>query len=70
MSFLHAFVEGSRSAFFDGETLPVMVADHLSQVDDLADVVGIMGELPVDGVDDHQGFVPDRDRFEEVFVLE
>ena len=47
-----------------------MVPDHLSQEYDLADMVRIMGELPVDGVDDHQGFVPDRDRFEEVFVLQ
>ena len=47
-----------------------MVADHLSQEYDLADVVGIVGELAVDGVDDDQGFVPDGDRFEEVFVLQ
>ena len=47
-----------------------MVADHLSQEYDLADMVGVMGELSVDGVDDYQGFVPDGDRFEEVFVLQ
>ena len=61
MKFLHLAVSRRGAAFGNGEALPFFVADHLTDIDDLADVVGVMGQLPVDGVDDDEGFVPDGD---------
>jgi hypothetical protein len=55
----HPLVKVSGSAFWDGQALPFFVTDHFSDIDDLPDVMRVMGQLPVDGVDGDEWFVPD-----------
>jgi hypothetical protein len=43
VKFLHLPVGGLGGASGNGEALPIFVADHLADVDDLADVVRIVG---------------------------
>ena len=40
-----------------------LIADHLADIDDLADMMGIVGELPVDCIDREDRLMADRDRF-------
>ena len=68
--FLHFLVEGGGGAFWNGQAPPIVIPDHLADVDDLADMMRVMGELAVDGVDCEERLVPDRDRPEQIIFAE
>src|SRR5215831_3317946 len=58
----HPVVEVFRLAARDRERLPAPAGEVLGQEDDLADVVGVMRELAVDGLDDRVRLAADRHR--------
>lgn len=58
---LHGLVKLRRFPFWDGQADPVAALYHFSYIDDLSDMMGIMGHLPVDRIDGDHGFVPDMD---------
>ena len=66
VKFLHLPVDCLGCAFGNGEALPFPVADHLADINDLADVVWIVGQLPVDGVDDDERLPADGDSLQPV----
>src|SRR5579862_3456347 len=55
----HPLVEFSRLFTWDAERFPPGVLQVLGQKDNLPHVVGIVGELTVDGLHHRMGFAPD-----------
>ena len=53
----------------DAEGFPFRTTTQLGKLDDLADVVAVVGDLAVDGVEHGEGHAPDGDRLEEVVGL-
>ena len=64
--FLHPAVKLIRSATGYGEGLPVVTADDLSDVYDLSDMVGVVGQLAIDSIDGQQWFVAYVDGTQQV----
>src|SRR5512146_912632 len=54
-------VELLRLAFWDAETFPSRALEVLGEEDDLADVVGVVKTLAVDGLEHGMGFVANDD---------
>ena len=54
-------VVGGGGAFGNGEGLPLRVAQQLADEHDLADVVGVVGPLPVDGFEYGVALITDED---------
>jgi hypothetical protein len=67
---LHLLVELPGGAGGNGQAFPGCVPDHFADINDLADVMGVVCQLPVYGIDGHQGFVADRYRLQQVFFFE
>src|SRR5947209_12524052 len=63
-------IEGGAAAPRHGERLPVVRGEVLGQEDDLADVVAVVGELPVDGLDDAVGLGADEDGHRQVLLAQ
>ena len=64
--FFHPAVKLIRSAPGYGEGLPVVTADDLSDVYDLSDMVGVVGQLAIDSIDGQQWFVAYVDGTQQV----
>lgn len=66
----HLLVEPPGAAAGHGQGLPGLRGEMLGQEDDLADVVAVVGELAVDGLDDAVRLGPDEDRHPQILLVE
>lgn len=56
---LQPFIVLLRTASRDGQRLPVFTLRHLAQVNNLSDMVGVMGQLSLYSIQHAQWLVPD-----------
>src|SRR5690606_959659 len=63
-------IKFGRFPFWDGQTLPFASFHHSSHVYYLTNMIGIMGQLPVDRVDDRMFLVSDIYFCAEIFSVQ
>src|SRR5450432_777019 len=67
---LHMLVELLGLIFGDGQISPGRSFNELAGINDLPDMMRIMGQLAVDGIDDDQRFASDSDGFEQILFFQ
>ena len=53
------FIIRLRLPFFNRQIFPAFIPNDLSNINDLPNMIGIMRQLPVNGIDDRERFLPD-----------
>src|SRR5579875_1635957 len=66
MFLLHLLVELLRAALGNGKRLPLVVFNHLAQVNNLSYMRAVMRQLPVDGVHYIQRLAADGNGFRQI----
>lgn len=66
---LHTFCELFGMTLGDGQVLPALVFDQFTDIQDLSDMMGIMGQLTVDDIHDEERFAADMHCLEKVIFF-